>query len=627
MVKGIWLLNIWLILGSAYIKANNTETLTDVEEYQDKGSTWIGENLIIPEGSSQFNIEDIITGKADSLFKSLVQYSEISKDSLYWVKFRIGTNSDKNHWILEMRPRFSMAEIYFINNEGQIITLKSGISKHYSRWPIPNYNISFLLPNDLKHPWFYLKIKSDYNTGLGLMTEEFDSFIRRVVPQNLFYGVFYGIMAIATLFSLIFYFKLKERTYLFYSLYVICFAVFALVDWGIVLIPLSYLPLPWHRDLYTIPFASMTIFLLFYARGLLELKGNEPLLDSVVLAAVVTRILIYFVGTIFNIPALYSPYIDNLLLFTAYAAGIIRLRKGYKPARYFLVGLSFLYLGLIVHSLQNIGLISYDVLPWFSMYKTGVIEMFFFSIALADRFRILKQEQENSHRKTIEYLRENTVLQDKMIRQLNENTALKDKLNLELEDKVRERTRDLEEANNVIIEINRFLEDSNRNLAKEVKNISLNRVMQKTVTFDEFREIYPDEESCYNFLENLKWSKGFKCKKCGYPKYSPGNTPYSRRCSRCNYIERITSDTIFAHTKFPITKAFYLLFLVNSGKNITIDSLSNMLDLRKQTVWYFKKKITDEMKNNPRKKGSLDEGWSRWVITSQNGKEIVKKNS
>jgi hypothetical protein len=599
----------------------------NIQPYIDEGSTWIAGNYIIPEGSSRCNVEDVLAGKADSLFKPLIQYSSLEKDSIYWIKFRVGTNSRYDHWILEMRPRFRNAEIFFVDDSGQIQTLKSGLETAYSNWPLPGYNISFPLPNDLKNPWFYIRVISDYNSGLGLMTSGYNDFISRIIPQNLSYGLFYGIIAIATLFSLIFYFKLGERTYLFYSLYVISFALFALVDWGLVLAPLSYISLPWHRDLYTIPFAGMTIFLLFYARGLLELKGNEPLLDSIILAAVITRIILYLFGTIFNIPPLYSPYVDNILLFSAYIAGIIRLRKGYKPARYFLVGLSFLYLGLIVHSLENIGLIPYNVVPFFSMYKTGVVEMFFFSIALADRFRILKKEQEKYHHETIKYLKENTHLQDQMIRQLNENESLKDKLNRDLEEKVKERTRDLEEANNVIIEINRFLEESNRNLAGEVKKISLNRVMQKTVTFDEFKEIYPDEESCYTFLENLKWSKGFKCKKCGYEKYSTGNTPYSRRCSRCNYIERITSDTIFAHTKFPITKAFYLLFLVNSGKNITIESLSGMLNLRTQTVWYFRKKIMEEMKSNPRRKGSLDEGWSRWVLSPQNGKSPVKKNN
>ncbi len=626
MVKSIRILNISLCLSILILPMLSGQQHPGIIEYNDQGISRARYDQIIPEGSVNFTIYDLLEGKADSLFSPLVPNSALKKDSIYWIKFRVLSDAKMNHWILQMAPRFKIAEIYFLDGKGRLNAMKSGISQKFSGWPLPNYNISFPLPNYTDR-WFYLKVQSDYDTGLGFISKSYDDFIAEIIPQNLFYGSFFGIIVIATIFSLIFFFKLKEKTYLFYALYVFSFALFALVDWGIILIPLSYVSIPWHRDLYTVPFALMTIFLLFYARGLLELKKNSPFLDSLILTAIYARVIIYITGTVFNIPHLYSPYVDNLLLFTAYISGIVRLREGYKPARYFLVGLSVLYLGLIIHSLENIGLIPYNVLPWFSMYRTGVVEMFFFSLALADRFRVLKKEQISTHKKTIEYLEENTRLQNQMINQLNENEALKDEINRKLEKKVKERTHDLEEANNVILEINRFLEESNRNLADEVKKISMNRVMQKTVTFNEFQEIYPDDESCYRFLDRLKWSSGYRCKKCGYQKYSAGNTPYSRRCSRCNYIERITSDTIFAHTKFPITKAFYLLFLVNSGKNLTIDSLSEMLDLRKQTVWYFRKKIMDIMKSYPRKKGSLDEGWSRWILFSRNRKPEVKKNS
>jgi hypothetical protein len=259
------------------------------------------------------------------------------------------------------------------------------------------------------------------------------------------------------------------------------------------------------------------------------------------------------------------------------------------------------------------------------MYKTGVLEIFFFSLALADRFRILKLEQNYAHLQTIDFLQENSTLKDRMISQLNENEKLKDELNRKLETKVKDRTKELEEANNVILDINRYLEESNRKLAGDVKKISLNRVMQKTVTFEEFMEIYPDDESCYLYLDKLKWSTGFVCKKCGNDRYCNGNTIHSRRCSKCNYIERITSGTIFSHIKFPITKAFYILFLVNTGKHQTIDELARILKMRKQTVWYFRKKLSDVIKDSPKRKSRIDEGWSRWIITPDYLKMLTRK--
>ncbi len=622
MARSIWI----LIASFLYISFSPPVVASSsfpVDEYQEHGEAVITRSFILEDTTGKYTI-DQVKNLPDNRFLPFLQNDFIRRDKIYWIKITIRNTTDINKVLFEIRPRFRTAELFEQSTHGKMIRMKAGLDTHWSKWIINYDNIIFPVRTGSDSTWYYLKIRSDYDTGFGLMLVRYNQFLRRVIPENFNDGLFFGIIAIAAVFSLIFFYQLKERTYLFYSLYVLSYALFASVDWGLIVKYLTFIPLKWHRDIYTVPFALMTIFLLLYARGLLETRKKAPAFDKIIVAAIAIRIIIYFTGSLFNISSLYSPSIDNILLFSAFIAGVVRYRNGYKPARYFLIGLSFLYLGLILHSLTSVGFVSPDTPSWFSMYKTGIIEMLFFSVALADRFRILKREQDLAQHNTILYLRENSELQDKMIRQLNENEILKDNLNRELEEKVRERTGDLEEANNVIMEINRFLEESNRNLAGEVKKISLNRIMQKTVTFDEFREIYPEEESCYRFLEKHKWSSGFICKKCGHEKYSPGNTPYSRRCSRCNYIERITSGTIFSHTKFPITKAFYMLFLVNSGKNITIDQLAEILHMRKQTVWYFRKKLETAMEHAPKRKSSLDEGWSRWIITPADKKKAKK---
>jgi len=165
-----------------------------------------------------------------------------------------------------------------------------------------------------------------------------------------------------------------------------------------------------------------------------------------------------------------------------------------------------------------------------------------------------------------------------------------------------------------IEEMNRLLQRDNEKLEGDVKNLSKARVMQKRVTFEEFKLIYPDDDSCYRYLEEVKWGRGYECKKCGNGRYSPGTAPYSRRCSRCNYIETITAGTVFSRLKFSITKAFYILFLVSGGKDITVDELSAILSLRRDTCWNFKKKVTDVIGSRSGAKKNKD-GWSHLILT------------
>jgi two-component system, sensor histidine kinase LadS len=135
--------------------------------------------------------------------------------------------------------------------------------------------------------------------------------------------------------------------------------------------------------------------------------------------------------------------------------------------------------------------------------------------------------------------------------------------------------------------------------------------MQKRVSFDEFRKLYPDNDACYRFIDELKSSKDFICKKCHYHKCSKG-VDHSRRCSRCNYVETIITGTIFAGIKFPITKAFYLLFLMSDGRHYTIGELSELVDLRQQTCWTFKKRVEERTRNLNIQKNK--DGWIQVIM-------------
>ena len=110
--------------------------------------------------------------------------------------------------------------------------------------------------------------------------------------------------------------------------------------------------------------------------------------------------------------------------------------------------------------------------------------------------------------------------------------------------------------------------------------------------FRQFLTLYPDSLACHRFLENLKWERGYHCRKCDNEKHFEGAQKFARRCTKCGYNESISAFTIFHSIKFPIEKAFYLAYLVVDGKNeSTLDSLATTLGIGLNTVWAFKNKV------------------------------------
>lgn len=115
----------------------------------------------------------------------------------------------------------------------------------------------------------------------------------------------------------------------------------------------------------------------------------------------------------------------------------------------------------------------------------------------------------------------------------------------------------------------------------------------------EFQERFPNEESCLLYLAKIKWQDGFICPKCGNTKYCKGDKPHNRQCTKCNYLISPTCGTLFHKVKFPLLKAFYIIYYVStSKKGITSTELSRKLSLRQKTCWLFKQKVMVAMKSS-----------------------------
>lgn len=128
----------------------------------------------------------------------------------------------------------------------------------------------------------------------------------------------------------------------------------------------------------------------------------------------------------------------------------------------------------------------------------------------------------------------------------------------------------------------------------------------KSLSYSAFKARYPDHETCLKRLSDLKWRKGFRCNRCGHDRYCGcgGNTiiaRYSRQCTSCHYKESPTANTIFHQVKFPLDKAFEIVYLVvNDRKGCASTELARKLQLRQKTCWLFKRKVMNAMRSDGR---------------------------
>src|SRR5690606_20160526 len=117
----------------------------------------------------------------------------------------------------------------------------------------------------------------------------------------------------------------------------------------------------------------------------------------------------------------------------------------------------------------------------------------------------------------------------------------------------------------------------------------------------------------------LKWENGYHCRKCANQNFFQGNTPFSRRCTKCGYDESVTAYTIFHNSRIPITKSFYMTFLVYSTKGkISSHKLSEIVAIRQSTCWAFAARIKKTMASKRKQFKEGDKhGWSQLVLVEE----------
>ncbi|MGR5239251.1 transposase, partial [Vibrio alfacsensis] len=84
--------------------------------------------------------------------------------------------------------------------------------------------------------------------------------------------------------------------------------------------------------------------------------------------------------------------------------------------------------------------------------------------------------------------------------------------------------------------------------------MSKNQVQfQKGISIHKFMSEYGTEKQCQNRLFEIRWPNGFICPNCHSRKHCHLNSRSIYQCNSCHAQTSLTSGTILANTKLPLT--------------------------------------------------------------------------
>jgi transposase-like protein len=125
--------------------------------------------------------------------------------------------------------------------------------------------------------------------------------------------------------------------------------------------------------------------------------------------------------------------------------------------------------------------------------------------------------------------------------------------------------------------------------------------MKTEIKFNNLLDVvnrFPNEQSCRDFLEQMRWNGKPVCPRCGYSeKIYRIQGGKLLKCASCRQPFSVKIGTIFEDSALPLQKWFYAFFIFSSHKKgISSCQLARDISVTQKTAWHMLHRIRLAMK-------------------------------
>jgi PAS domain S-box-containing protein len=362
-----------------------------------------GHISVLKDATGQLTIEQVAAPETAGRFApsdTPTPQFGITREAI-WLKFSLDDQSHStSEWVLDIpNPSLEQIDIFIPQPNGGYEQQRAGLIVPYSASGFPESYYTFQLPAGLRPDQpIYLRITTGGTFVVPLTIWTHDAFVLHKQGETLLWGIYFGILFSMAIYNFFLFFSLRDRNYFYLVLFIVAVSLQTAFLGGQLkaLLPDSL----GEQYLYFIPLLATTnlLFLLLFTASFLEIKRLAPRLNQLIIGLmllIVLTILLAFVidrylsSVLFLLTALLS---IGILVFS----GLIAWRRGYRPARYFLLAIFFPFVISLGDPLGRLGVLTYSNLFYFAGQFGNAALVILLSLALADRINYFRQQTEET---------------------------------------------------------------------------------------------------------------------------------------------------------------------------------------------------------------------------------------
>ncbi len=412
-----------------------------IQHYEDE---FLDLNLyleVLADSSRELSLDDIRLGIYGKEFQDFSEIHEkLNPNVTYWGKITLQNQMSRySEWLL-----FTGLNNYVEVFEEGLVGYNLKKAGHYynlSEKNVPtgrNSKVRIgMKPGESKTIYIKIHNTDGYRPTFDVYLQNPEQWRKSIEWRNLSQGAFQGVLAIFFLYNLLLFLLNKDRTYLYYSLYIFFIGFYPFSRYNLLrefVIPDGILV--W-QSIWIIGTTLYPVFYILFMRKFLDTSNLMPKWDKVfrvavgiMLSSLAISLFIHFaffkIKLIADFTILQTLLSNIFLLFVLFVI-VLKLRS--KLVYFFAIGSATLWLSILF---GVVILVVKENAVFTSWFQIGILlEILLLSLALGYRMRLGQEEK----RKT----------QAELIRQLKENQELQTKVTRELEEKVAERTFELDQ--------------------------------------------------------------------------------------------------------------------------------------------------------------------------------------
>ena len=320
-------------------------------------------------------------------------------NTAYWFKLHIRPTQEQltqNWWVKINYPPLDYIDYYlFDHNEKLLTSIHSGELRPFESREVSDPSFIHQLPfSQAGDHTLYIRVQTEGALQVPISIINSRSLLQEQYTPIIIAGIYYGLFIIIALYSSVILLYTRDKNYLYYLMFVSTFAFWQLSLDGV---GVAYI---WGKFPWLVEHASalatsiVTFSAILFSRSFLQTSKYIPRMD------IFLKYLMYF-SLALTVAATFAPYhyvikIDGLLSIlvpiSLFITGVLVFKKGYRPARFYILGWFVFLVGCILFSLNKFNIIGGFNIMNHAQQIGSAIEMIMLSWALGDRVKSIQDK-------------------------------------------------------------------------------------------------------------------------------------------------------------------------------------------------------------------------------------------